>query len=70
MGPVEGKKLIPSWQRWPPNCCQTCTGWSRIKDIDGINSEWIGRCNQSSINAGDITDARFRCQDFKRKSDG
>jgi hypothetical protein len=54
---------VPSWLRWPPNCCETCTGWARNK-----SSEWTGRCNQSgSINSGDITDARFRCQDFIRK---
>jgi len=53
---------VPSWMRWPPNCCETCTGWSKLP-----NETYVGRCNQSSINSGDITDARFRCQDFKRK---
>lgn len=52
--------MIPSWMRWPPNCCETCTGWAKETD-------WTGRCNQSSVNAGDVTDARFRCQDFKRR---
>lgn len=52
---------LPSWLKWPPNCCETCVGWQKIE-------EWIGTCCQSlSINCGDVTDARFRCQDFKRK---
>lgn len=52
----------PSWLRWPPNCCETCTGpW--VKE-----SEWNGRCgNAGSLNYGEPTDARFKCQDFKRK---
>jgi hypothetical protein len=53
---------VPSWLRWPPNCCETCTGpWFR-------HSEWTGTCNKaSSLNYGDTTDARFRCQDFQRR---
>lgn len=55
--------VVPSWQRWPPNCCETCIGWAKT-------GEWVGRCDHPfSVNRGDITDARFRCQDFKRKSD-
>lgn len=56
---------VPSWQRWPPNCCQTCHGpWERSRD-----SEWDGVCrNAASLNYGERTDARFRCQDFRRKS--
>jgi hypothetical protein len=51
----------PSWLRWPPNCCETCTGWIKTDD-------WVGRCEQpASLNRAEITDARFRCQDFKRK---
>jgi len=54
----------PSWQKWPPNCCETCIGpW--IKEAD-----WVGRCdNPTSLNYGEQTDARFRCQDFKRRTD-
>lgn len=54
----------PSWLRWPPNCCETCTGpWLKDKD-----SEWSGHCgNAASLNYGEQTDARFRCQDFQRK---
>jgi hypothetical protein len=54
----------PSWERWPPNCCETCTGpWEPLE-----NDPWVGRCRKSaSVNYGHITDARFRCQDFQRK---
>lgn len=54
---------IPSWQKWPPNCCETCIGpWKK----DG---EWNGECqNAKSLNYGEKTDARFRCQDFQRKN--
>lgn len=54
--------IIPSWLKWPPNCCETCTGpWEKLGD-------WNGRCGKaSSVNYGDFTDARFRCQDFERK---
>jgi hypothetical protein len=51
----------PSWTRWPPNCCEACTGWSRM-------TEYTGTCNQNqSINCGDTTDSRFRCQDYVRR---
>jgi len=53
--------MKPSWQQWPPNCCETCKGWERTGDH-------VGRCNQNlSVNCGDATDSRFRCQDFERK---
>ena len=54
--------LKPSWLRWPPNCCETCSGpWKRT-------GEWEGTCyNGDSVNWGDKTEARFRCQDFKRR---
>ncbi len=62
MEPTE-TPLIPSWQRWPPNCCETCVGWKQ-------NSQYTGECTQNlSVNCGDITDSRFRCQDFQRKPD-
>lgn len=53
---------LPSWLRWPPNGCETCVSWQ-----SGEN--FVGRCeNQNSTHAGDETDSRFRCQDFKRKA--
>ena len=54
----------PSWQRWPPNGCETCRGpWRKLGD-------WNGVCeNSGSLNYGEQTDARFRCQDFARKPD-
>lgn len=54
----------PSWLRWPPNCCEACTGW-----IPDATIKWIGRCNQGgSLNAGEQTDSRFRCQDYVRRA--
>lgn len=56
---------LPSWLRWPPNCCETCTGWQRSE-----TDRWIGRCNNSeSIDCGEMTDARYRCPKFSRKPD-
>lgn len=55
--------VIPSWMKWPPNCCETCTGWIR-------SEQWVGKCNDSdSLLVGETTDARFRCPTFKRKPD-
>lgn len=54
--------IRPSWLRWPPNCCETCLGWSK-------EGEHYGRCTHSIVNSGDLTDSRFRCQDFQRKPD-
>jgi len=58
---------IPSWQRWPPNCCETCIGWQQ-KD------EFTGKCHKSnSLDFGEVTDARYRCPAFERqqeKTDG
>jgi hypothetical protein len=54
---------LPSWLRWPPNCCETCTGWQQF-------THYEGRCEQpNSINSPNITDSRFRCPDFIRKPD-
>lgn len=56
---------VPSWLRWPPNCCETCTGWERDKD-----DRWIGTCKSGTgLEAGFRTDARFRCPAFERKPD-
>lgn len=51
----------PSWLRWPPNCCETCTGW-RAKE------QYTGTCEQGgSTHESTTTDSRFRCPDFVRK---
>jgi len=62
MEPIEDK-VVPSWQRWPPNCCETCTGWRRIDQFTGI-------CDQGATHCNTTTDSRFRCQDFTRKPEG
>lgn len=54
----------PSWLRWPPNCCETCTGPWIKKD------EWTGVCAKvEALEYGAVTDARFRCPSFVRKTD-
>lgn len=56
---------LPSWSRWPPNCCETCEHW----DADKLE-QFSGRCrNPQSTNDGSKTDSRFRCQDFHRKAE-
>jgi len=63
----------PSWMRWPPNCCETCTGWQRTARYiygDGyvVESEYIGICNNAfSMDNGMVTDSRYRCPSFKRR---
>lgn len=53
---------LPSWLRWPPNCCETCVSWQPTVATNG-------RCdNPTSTHEGDTTDSRFRCQDFYRKA--
>lgn len=53
---------VPSWLRWPPNCCETCKSWRHT-------SGFVGQCeNAASTHVGSETDARFRCQDFYRKA--
>ena len=55
----------PSWLRWPPNCCETCTGWAKAKD-----ELYIGVCTKSdSLSFGETTDSRYRCPAFQRKQD-
>lgn len=58
--PTETK--VPSWLRWPPNCCETCQGpWKKTGD-------WTGRCERSeSFEYGTTTDSRFRCASFQCK---
>jgi len=54
---------IPSWLRWPPNCCETCTGWKADS-----KDRWIGTCNSDeSLEMTSRTDARFRCPSFQRR---
>lgn len=56
---------IPSWLRWPPNCCETCVGWK----ADAAD-RWIGTCNKAeSLELSARTDARFRCPSFQRRPD-
>lgn len=50
--------FVPSWMRWPPNCCETCVNWSQI-------DAYTGKCSKSIFD--EITDSRFRCADFTRK---
>lgn len=54
----------PSWLRWPPNCCETCTGpWIK-------NGDYTGRCGKvQSLEYGTTTDSRFRCLAFERKEE-
>lgn len=54
----------PSWLRWPPNCCETCTGpWVRNEQ-----QKWVGTCGKvTALEYGAVTDARFRCPDFIRQ---
>ena len=53
----------PSWMRWPPNCCEACTGWVPIKDY-----KYVGTCtNARSIHCGFVMDSRDRCVEFVRK---
>ena len=60
--PQPSENLTPSWLRWPPNCCETCTSW-RPGEVH------VGRCdNAKSTHEGHETDSRFRCQDFSRKA--
>lgn len=56
--------MIPSWLRWPPNCCETCVGpWL-------AETRWVGRCGKAdSLEYGTTTDARFRCPSFVRKNE-
>lgn len=56
--------MLPSWMRWPPNCCETCVGWQIDKD-----DRWIGVCKGESLDAGTKTDARYRCPSFQRRLD-
>ncbi len=60
---VEEQAHVPSWLRWPPNCCETCQHWAR-------KSDYLGNCaSPSSTNILSETDSRFRCQDFVRVPD-
>jgi hypothetical protein len=60
----EKETALPSWRRWPPNCCETCTGWAPLPD-----ERYVGRCNSSSsLNCGEKTDSRERCPAFIRRT--
>lgn len=51
---------IPSWMKWPPNCCETCIGWVKKTEHTGVCS------NGDSLEFGSTTDSRFRCPTFQR----
>ena len=56
---------VPSWLRWPPNCCETCVGWAKHAEED-----YVGTCTLSdSLECGTRTDSRYRCPAFVRKPD-
>jgi hypothetical protein len=53
----------PSWLRNRGNHCSTCAAWSKDKIL-----EYVGRCcSPTSLDAGEQTDSRYRCQSFVRK---
>lgn len=63
MEPTKEPLNLPSWLRWPPNCCETCEHWRR-------RDYYIGLCDSPiSTHVSTVTDLRFRCQDFHRKPD-
>jgi hypothetical protein len=56
---------LPSWMRWPPNCCETCVSWSKDKHV-----RYCGMCTSAvSMDSGEITDCRYRCPSFMRKDE-
>lgn len=56
--------FVPSWLRWPPNCCETCIGWEA-----STHQDYVGRCNKGdSLDCGTTTDTRYRCPSFQRKA--
>ena len=57
---------LPSWQLWPPNCCETCESWGRP---DPYNQHQAICQHPTSVFSNDYTDSRFRCENFKRKAD-
>lgn len=58
---------LPSWKRWPPNCCETCVGF-QPNDPNKYGSKYAGKCNKSdSLECGTTVDTRFRCAAFERK---
>lgn len=55
--------LSPSWIRGRGNCCETCSAWSKDRDYD-----FVGLCCSAiSLDSGEKTDSRYRCQSFIRK---
>ena len=52
---------VPSWLRWPPNCCETCTDWQPTETYIGVCNSPIG------LDTGAVTDSRYRCPSFVRK---
>lgn len=67
---------VPSWKRWPPNCCESCVGWEKTdryidyKSGERVEhySDVVGICHRdNSIDFGTMTDSRYRCPAFQRK---
>lgn len=57
------QSVIPSWLRWPPNSCETCVGWEQKDTYTGICQK------DNALDVGLVTDSRYRCPSFQRKSD-
>lgn len=56
--------FVPSWLRWPPNCCETCVGWEA-----SAHQQYVGLCNKGeSLDCGTTTDTRYRCPSFQRRA--
>ena len=53
----------PSWGRGRGNHCATCESWSKDKMIDHVGI----CCSPVSLDSGERTDSRYRCQSFIRK---
>lgn len=60
---TERPAQLPSWQRWPPNCCETC-----VSGQPNPETSFEYRCNNgASLVVGERVDARYRCPAFERK---
>jgi hypothetical protein len=61
--PQPSSPVTPSWLRNGGNHCSTCGFWSKDRDY-----EYVGLCTSPiSLDSGEKTDSRYRCQCFVRK---
>jgi hypothetical protein len=61
--PKPSSPALPSWTRNGGNHCSTCASWSKDRDYD-----YVGLCTSAiSLDSGEKTDSRYRCQSFQRK---